>query len=179
MGRFDSYSGLLSAYPYAFGRSDSRLFKSYALVSGLLAGLFAFMMVAAVLVLLGNTEGARGGTLTLSRTFYVVVGLFVFVPLVAPVLLVARRHRRDTPVDSRYDPALAAAGYLFVLSVYAGLVASMPETFTTNGETVARPEPAGLLAPVVEALYSIPPVASPLLVLAGGILVYLAHRRFR
>jgi hypothetical protein len=179
MGRFDSYAGLLSAFPYAFGQSDSRLFKSYALVSALLAGLFTFMMIGAVLVLLGNTGGVRGGTLTLSRTFYVLVGLAVFFPLVAPVLLVARRHRRDTPVDPRYDAALATAGYAFVLSVYAGVVASMPETFVTNGETVARPEPAGLLAPVVEALYAVPPEASPLVPLAGAVLVYAVHRRLR
>ena len=179
MGRFDTYSGLLSAYPYAFGQSGSLLLKSYVLVSAVLAGLFTFLMLGAVLVLLGNTASARGGTLTLSRTFYVLVGLAVFFPLVAPVLLVARRHRRDTAVDARYDPALAASGYLFALSVYAGVVASMPETFVTNGETVARPEPAGLLAPAVELLYSIPPVASPLVPFVGALVVYLVHRRFR
>jgi len=114
MGRFDSYSGLLTAYPYAFRQSDSRLFRSYVVVSGLLGALFAFLMAGALVVLVGNTAGARGGSLTLSRTFYVVVGLFVFAPLVGPVLLVARRHRRETPVAPRYDAALGAAGYAFV-----------------------------------------------------------------
>lgn len=179
MGRFDSYAGLLTAYPYAFRQSDSRLFRSYAVVSALLGGLFAFLMTVALLVLVGNTAGARGGSLTLSRTFYVVVGLFVFAPLVGPVLLVARRHRRDTPVATRYDTALGAAGYAFVLSVYLGVVASMPAEFRTNGELVSRPEPSGVFAPVVELLYAIPGVASPVVPLVGALLVYAVHRRFR
>ncbi|MFC3477448.1 hypothetical protein [Halobacterium litoreum] len=178
MGRFDSYSGLLTAFPYAFRQSDSRLFRSYVVVSGVLGALFAFLMAGALFVLIGNTAGARGGSLTLSRTFYVVVGLFVFIPLVAPVLLVARRHRRETPVGERYDPGLAAAGYLFVLSVYLGVVASMPPTFETNGEVVARPPPSGLFAPVVELLYELPAVASPVVPLVGAVAVYAAHRRF-
>ncbi|WP_336036184.1 hypothetical protein [Halobacterium yunchengense] len=178
MGRFDSYSGLLSAFPYAFRQSDSLLFRSYVVVSALLGALFAFLMGGALLVLVGNTAGTRGGSLTLSRTFYVVVGLFVFLPLVAPVLFVARRHRRGRRVADRYDGALAAAGYLFVASVYLGVVASMPPEFATDGETVARPDPSGLFAPVVEVLYAIPAPASPLVPLAGALLVYAVHRRY-
>ncbi|MFB6072661.1 MAG: hypothetical protein ABEJ88_06815 [Halobacterium sp.] len=178
MGRFDTYSGLLSAYPYAFRASDSRLFRSYVVVSGVLGALFAFLMAGALLVLVGNTAGAQGGTLTLSRTFYVVVGLFVFLPLVAPVLFVARRHRRDAPVRERYDAALALAGYAFVVSVYLGVVASMPAQYRIDGELTSRPEPAGVFAPVVEALYAMPAAASPLVPLAGALLVYAVHRRF-
>lgn len=179
MGRFDSYSGLLSAFPYAFRTSESRLFRAYAVVSGVLGGLFAFMMLGALVVLIGNTASAPGGSLTLSRTFYVVVGLFVFVPLVAPVLLVARRHRRETPVRERYDAAMGAAGFAFALSVYLGVVASMPAQYRVGEELTSRPEPSGIFAPVVEALYALPPIASPLVPLAGAVVVYLAHRRFR
>ena len=179
MGRFDSYSGLLTAFPYAFRASDSRLFKSYTVVAAVFGGLFAFLMAGALVVLVGDTASARGGSLTLSRTFYVVVGLFVFVPLVAPVLLVARRHRRETPVGERYDPALAASGYGFALSVYLGVVASMPAEYRVGGELTSRPAPSGVLAPVVEALYALPPAFSWVVPLAGALLVYAAHRRFR
>ncbi|MXR22166.1 hypothetical protein [Halobacterium bonnevillei] len=178
MGRFDSYSGLLTAFPYAFRQSTSRLFRSYVVVSAALGVVFAFLMTGALLVLIGNTAGARGGSLTLSRTFYVVVGLLLFLPLVAPVLFVARRHRRDRRVAAEYDTALAAAGYLFAFSVYLGGVASMPARFETNGEVVTRPPPEGLFAPVVELLYAIPPAASPLVPLVGALVVYAAHRRY-
>jgi hypothetical protein len=178
MGRFDSYSGLLTAFPYALRASDSRLFKSYAVVAAVLGGLFAFLMTGALVVLVGNTAGARGGSLTLSRTFYVVLGLFVFLPLVAPVLLVARRHRRETPVRDGYDPALAASGYAFAVSVYLGVVASMPAEYRVGEELTSRPEPGGVLAPVVEALYALPPALSWVVPLAGALLVYAAHRRF-
>jgi hypothetical protein len=179
MGRFDSYSGLLTAFPYAFRTSESRLFRAYAVVSALLGGLFALMMVIAIVVLIGNTASAPGGSLTLSRTFYVVVGLFVFAPLVAPVLFVARRHRRGTPVRERYDAALGASGFLFALSVYLGVVASMPAQYRVGEELTSRPEPSGVFAPVIEALYALPPIASPVVPLAGALVVYLAHRRFR
>jgi len=180
MGRFDSYSGLLTSFPYAFRASDSRLFRSYAVVAAVLGGLFAFLMAGALVVLVANTAGTTGGSLTLSRTFYVVVGLFVFFPLVAPVLLVARRHRRELAVSERYDPALAAAGYLFAFSVYLGVVASMPAEYEVGGEVTTRPEPGGaVVAPVVEALYALPPVFSPVVPLAGALLVYAVHRRLR
>src|SRR6056297_2410196 len=171
MGRFDSYSGLLTAFPYAFRASDSRLFKSYAVVAAVLGGLFAFLMTGALVVLVGNTAGARGGSLTLSRTFYVVLGLFVFFPLVAPVLLVARRHRREAPVRDRYDTALAASGYAFAISVYLGVVASMPAEFRVGDSLTTRPEPSGVFAPVVEALYALPPTFSWVVPLAGALLV--------
>ena len=170
MGRFDSYSGLLTAYPYAFGRSDSRLFKSYALVSALLAGLFTFLMLGAVLVLLGNTAGARGGTLTLSRTFYVLVGLAVFFPLVAPVLLVARRHRTNRQVTERYDAALAATGYLFVLTVYLLLVISTPAQY--------RESVSGATGTVVSFFYSLPPLAGLIPPALAVLLMFAAHRQF-
>jgi len=178
MGRFDSYSGLVTAYPYAFRQSDSLLFRSYVVVSTLVAAIVVALAVGGLLVLVGNTAGARGGSLTLSRTFYIVVALLVFVPIVAPVLFVANRHRRDREVAQRYDPALAVSGYVFVFSVYVALVASMPAKFGAGADAVTRPEPSGVLAPAVEALYAVPPVASPLFVVAGALVVYAAHRSF-
>jgi len=103
----------------------------------------------------------------------------VFFPLVAPVLLVARRHRRETSVRERYDSALAASGYVFALSVYLGVIASMPAEFQVGEELTTRPDPGGLFAPVVEALYALPPALSFLVPLAGALLVYAVHRRFQ
>ncbi|AAG20163.1 MULTISPECIES: hypothetical protein [Halobacterium] len=179
MGRFDSYSGLLSAFPYAFRESDSRLFKSYAVVSAVLGGLFAFLMAGALVVLISNTAGGSGGSLTLSRTFYVVLGLFVFLPLVSPVLFVARRHRRALSVNPAYDAGVSTAGYLFVVSVYLGVVASMPATYRVAGELASRPPPSGVAAPLIAALYGIPPQFSPVVPLAGAVLVYATHRWLR
>lgn len=174
----DEYRGALGAVPYAFRRSDSWLFRSYVLVGGLAALLVALFMTLSLVVLFGQTAAFEGGSLTLSRAFYVLVALLVIAPLVAPILLVARRHRR-TSGDPRYDRWLAAAGYLFLLSVYAGLVASVPETFTLDGEVVRRPAPAGVFAPLVALLYAVPPAYSVAVPLAGALAIVAAHYLLR
>lgn len=170
----DDYRGVVGAFPYAFRASDSLLFRSYVALGGLLTVAVSLLFVAAVIGVIAGTTGGGGGTLTLARSFVAVVGLLVVVPLVAPVLFVARRHRRrgrDDPVDDPYDAALAAAGYLFVVALYVGLVISVPPAQQTP--------PTGALAPVVAALYGLPQVAGlvPPLVAAAGIL--LAHRSLR
>jgi hypothetical protein len=170
----DDYRGVVGAFPYAFRASDSRLFRSYVALGGLLTLAVSLLFIAAVVGVIAGTTGGRGGSLTLSRSFFAVVGLFVVVPLVAPVLFVARRHRRrerDDPADGRYDAALAAAGYLFVVALYVGLVISVPPAQQTT--------PTGALAPVVAALYGLPQLAGlgPPLVAAAVIL--LCHRRLR
>jgi hypothetical protein len=119
---------------------------------------------------IANTAGTAGGSFTFVRAFYVVVGFLVIAPLMAPVLLVARRHRRvgSTPV---YDRALAGAGYLFLFSLYVALVVMAPPEL--------RETPPTVIAPAVETLYGLPQVMGavpPLLALAVG---YLLHRRYR
>jgi len=167
----DDYRGVVGAFPYAFGASDSRLFRSYVVLGGLLTVAVSLLFIAAVIGAIASTTGGRGGSLTLSRSFFAVVGLFVVVPLVAPVLFVARRHRRRDATDGRYDAALAAAGYLFVVSLYVGLVISVPPGQQTT--------PTGALAPLIDALFALPQLAGvgPPLVAAAGIL--LAHRLLR
>lgn len=181
----DDYGGILGAFPYAFRRSDSRLFRSYVLVGGLATALLALTCVLAVVVVFGRTAGARGGNFTLSRSFIVLLGLLAVIPVVAPVLLAARTRRRGLAENEafeppqNYEPLLAVGGYVFLLSLYLGLVASMPETFTLDGETVTRPAPSGLFAPVVAALYALPPAASPLVPAAAATLILAIHRRLR
>ncbi|WP_251329389.1 hypothetical protein [Haloplanus pelagicus] len=166
----DDYGGIVGAFPYAFRASDSRLFRSYVVLGGLLTVAVALLFVTAVIGVIAGTVGG-GGTLTLSRSFFAVVGLLVVVPLVAPVLFVARRHRRAGGSDGRYDAGLAASGYLFALSLYVGVVASVPPA--------QQATPTGTLAPVVAALYGLPQLVGigPPLVAAG--LFLLVHRWLR
>jgi len=172
------YDGVFGAFPYAFRSTESRLFKLYVVASAVAISLVTLFVGAALIVLIGQTAAVQGGSLTLSRSFYIVVGLLVVLPAIAPILLVARRRRRGAGASARHETALAAAGFVFLLSIYLGVVASMPETFTLDGETVTRPPPNGAFAPVVAALYAIPAVFSWSVPLVGAALVGLAHRVF-
>lgn len=174
----DAYRGALGAFPYAFRQSDSRLFRTYVVVGGLAALGVGLVVALSIVVLFGQTAEAPGGSLTLSRMFFAVVGLLAVAPLVSPVLLVARRHRRGGSTAT-YDRWLAVAGYLFVLSLYGGVVASMPETFVLDGETVQRPAPTGLFAPLVAALYAIPSELSFAVPLAAALVIVAAHYLLR
>jgi len=170
----DDYRGVVGAFPYAFRASESWLFRSYVALGGLLTLVVSLLFVAAVVVVIAGTAGGRGGSLTLSRSFFAVVGLFVVVPLVAPVLFVARRHRRrerDDPADGSYDAALAAAGYLFVVALYLGLVISVPP-----GQQAT---PTGALAPIVAALYALPQLAGLVPPLVAAAVILLVHRSLR
>lgn len=174
----DGYRGLFGAFPYAFSRSDSRLFKSYVLVGGFAAAVLSLFMVLSLVVLFGQTASIQGGSLTLSRAFYAVVGLLLVAPTVAPILLVARRHRRGLAADAgaRYDRWLAFAGYAFLLSLYVGLVVSVPECFELDGEQVCRGRPTGLFAPVVAVLYALPQAAAVLPPALAAAFMWAVHR---
>lgn len=164
----DSYAGLLGAFPYALMRSDSTLFKTYALLGGFLAVGITLLFTLSVVVLLGGTAAAAGGSFTFSRAFFIFVGFLVVAPLLAPVLFVARRHRRSSS-SGRYDATLAALGYLFLASLFVALVISTP------GEQ--QEAVSGLFAPLVQLLYGLPRLAGvvpPLLVAA---LIWVAGRR--
>lgn len=174
----DEYRGAIGAVPYALRRSDSWLFRSYVVVGSVVALLVALLTVLGIIVLFGQTAEFRGGSLTLSRSFYALVGLFAFVPLVAPILLVARRHRREGSKPA-YDRWLGVSGYVFVLSLYAGLIASIPATFELDGEIQTREAPSGLAAPIVEALYAIPPELSVLVPAAGALVIVGVHYSLR
>jgi len=173
-----TYGGLLTAFPYAVRESDSRLFTLYATISGLLSVLLAFYFAAAVTVAVSNTLGAGGGTFTFVRSFYVFVAFGVVAPIVGPVLFVAREHRRGRG-DPRYDRRMAVLGFVYMLALYVAAVVSMPAEFTLDGETVTRPDPSGLAAPVVAVLYAMPPVSSVLPPALVGVAMYLLDRRHK
>ncbi|QLD90426.1 hypothetical protein HWV07_15845 [Natronomonas salina] len=166
----DEYSGLIGAFPYAFRRSDSLLFRAYALVGGLLAAVLAVFFLLALIRAIASTATLQGGTITFVRSIFVVFGFLVVAPIVAPILFVARRHRREGS-DTNYDAALAVAGVFYVFTVFLGGVASTPPEF--------RSDVTGPSRPVVEALYAMPEALSWTIPLAGAVLVYLVHRRFR
>jgi len=171
-----AYSGVVGAVPYAFRHSDSRLFRAYVAVSTPVAAVVALLFGFALVKLIGDTAAVRGGSLTLSRSFFAVVGLFAVAPMLLPTLLVARRHRTDRPVHPRYDALLAVAGFVFLASLYAGTVAAIPETYEFGDRTVSRSPPSGVLAPVVAALYALPSVAAPVVPLVAAVAIYLVHR---
>lgn len=175
----DDYGGLLGAFPYAFRASGSTLFRVYVAVGGLLALVLSVAFGISFLTSIAGSVGlAAGGTSSFVRSFVVLAGFLVVLPLLAPVIFAARDRRRTGGSD-RHDAAVGLAGFGYALSLYLGLVASMPPSFVLDGERVTRPAPSGLVAPVVDLLYALPPLAAPLIPLAAAVMVYLVHRRFR
>jgi hypothetical protein len=173
----EGYRGVFGAFPFALRASDSLLFKLWVVVSALATLLIGGFVVLGLVFLFGQTAGVPGGSLTLSRAFYVVVGLFLVAPVVAPTLLVARRHRRGLanerdPTNERYDRLLALSGFLFLVLLYVGLVATVPPD---QQQAVG----ASALAPVVTFLYDLPQLAGLVFPAVGAVVVYLAHRLAR
>ncbi|MFC7153869.1 hypothetical protein ACFQPA_00170 [Halomarina halobia] len=162
-----TYRGLFGAFPYAFRSSDSLLFKLYVVVGGFLAFAVGSLFGLALVVLLGSTAAAGAGSFTFVRPLFIVVGLFAVAPLLAPVLFVARHHRRGTH-DARYDRLFAATGFLFILSLYLAAV------ITTPADQQARS--AGAVAVL---LYSLPRPVGLLPPIAVAVGMYLLHRHLR
>ncbi|WP_128476594.1 hypothetical protein [Halorussus pelagicus] len=164
-----SRSLVVGAFRRTFAHTESRLLKTYVLVSALLGGLLTLLLLLALPVWVLETAG--GSVLaTFSRAFLIVGGVLLLVALVAPVVLAGRRHARGT-ASARADVSLALAGYLFVLSLYASLLISAPPD--------QRGAPPALLAPAVEFLYSLPTtfaVAPPLVAAALIGVVYRVAR---
>lgn len=166
----EEYSGLVGAFPYAVRRSDSRIFRVYGVLGGLLAAALAVFFALAVVNAIAATASLQGGTVTFVRAVFVVFGFLLAAPVVAPVLFVARRHRRGRG-DGRYDAWMGVAGFGYVATLFLGGVASTPPAF--------RSDVTGPAAPVVGALYAVPESLSWTIPLAGALAIYLVHRRFR
>lgn len=166
MGRFNDYSGILTAYPYAAKTSDSWLFRAYVLASAFVTLFVTVIFVSALVELIAATAAVPGGALTLSRTFYVVLNLLVILPMVAPVLFVAYRHRRGTDVAARYDQAMATAGFVYLLAVYVGVATTTP------------PEHQQAVGAVGRFLYDLPSEVGMGVAFLAGLMVYVTHRVF-
>lgn len=148
----EEYRGLPGAFTYAFRRSDSWLFRSYVVVSALVGGFTALLLLLGLVTWLAGPTGLAGQNALLG-----VIGILVLAPLVAPVLFVARRHRfgDDRP---RVDRLFGLAGYAFVLSIYLALLITDPSRHVVAGPLQgpvaaldALPRGYGLVPPAVAA----------------------------
>ena len=74
----------------------------------------------------------------------------------------------------------AGTGVGYLVTLYCGAVASMPAEFEIGDQgPTTRPEPSGVAAPIVEALYAVPEALSWIIPLAGAVVILLVHRRLR
>jgi hypothetical protein len=163
----EPYGGALGAFPYAFRTSDSWALRAYAVVAALAALATVVLFVFSLVGIVATTANSTA-SVTIVRAFVLLLMLGVLAPTVAPVLLVARRHRLDRPAHPRYDSALAASGFAFLASVYVGLVVSTPPAMQ---QSVSGP-----LAPVVGWLYALPALAGVVPPLSAAAAIWLAHR---
>jgi uncharacterized membrane-anchored protein YitT (DUF2179 family) len=157
-----SYSGAVTAFPYAFRISDSRAFKLYAVVGGFIALFGTVFFMLAIVSLLGRISGTPAGILTFQPALYLIVWLFTIAPIAAPVLLVARQYRLGRG-NSSYDKWIAVAGFAFIVSIYLAAIITTP---------VNRQSSVG---PIVRSLYELPPITGvipPLLAAAGMAIVH-------
>lgn len=144
----EAYGGLVGAYGYALRSSRSWLLRTYVVASAAVA-LYLAVLLALAVVTWAAAPIAFG-----ERAFLGVIGILLVVPLVAPVLVAARRHRRGGG-DAGADRWLGLAGYGFVASVVLALYVTDPSTHAVAGPLGpvaawldALPDGVGLAAPV-------------------------------
>lgn len=164
----DSYRGVFGAIPYAIRNTESWTMRLYGVIGAVTAGLIALVVTLALVVWMGETTGVQGGTFLFSRSLYVLAGFAAVAPLLAPLLFVARRHRRADPVKPGYDRKMAYGGFLFLVSLYVGMVISAPAELRDPTESV-----------VVSVLYSLPQVAGVVPPIAAALVVFWTHYRLR
>lgn len=163
----EPYGGAIGAFPYALRTSGSLALRAYGATAAVAAVLLVAVFVLSLVGIVSSTLH-QTASVTIVRSFVLLLLIFVLVPTVAPVLLVARRHRLDRAVDPRYDRALGAAGFVYLAALYVGLVATVPPSMQ---------DPAtGPAAPLVEVLYGLPQIAGVVPPLLAAISIWLVHR---
>jgi hypothetical protein len=167
-GKRANYSGAVMAFPYAFRVSDSRTFKIYAVIGGVITLLGTLLFVFALVTLLGKISGTPAGIFTFQPALYLLVWLGTIAPIAAPVLLVARQHRLERS-DNGYDASIAVAGFAFIVSIYLAAIITTP----MNRQATVNP---GLFAPVIQSLYELPRIAGIIPPLLAGAGMALVHR---
>lgn len=166
-----AYGGLLGAFRYSLATSESRLFRSYVVVGSVVSLFVTLLFAGGIVTLIAATASAQGGTLTTSRAFYVVVLLGTVAPLLAPVLVVARRLRRDAECSRSRQALFGATGYGYLLALYLGVVATAPEEM--------EPPATGALAPLVAGLNAVPDGYGLLLPLGAAVAMAVLFRVVR
>ena len=165
-----TYRGLPGAFIYSFRMSESRIFKSYVVISALLTGLITIIFTLGLIGVIAGTVGASE-LVTLVRSFFILVGVLVVIPIIAPVILVARRLRLSDNRTADYDAAMAFGGYAFIVSLYIGLLLSVPPE---------QQEPVtGVTGAVVSVAYALPQLTGLIPPLICAVMIYLIHRRYR
>lgn len=164
------YRGVIGAFPYAWRTSVSWGFRAYVVVAAIIVIGVTVVIAGGVMQLLASA-GRSGGVGAFVRAFYILVGAAIVVPVVVPVLVVARRHRMGGRVSRGTERVLAGAGVAFILSVYLGLVASTPPA---NQEQLT-----GWVGVVAAWLYGLPRFMGVVAPIIGATVVYLAVRRTR
>lgn len=147
----EAYGGLVGAFAYAIRRSRSWLFRTYVVASAALGVFVALLLVLAVVTWIARPV-AFG-----ERALLGVIAILLLVPLFAPVLVVARRHRRGRP-EASADRWLGLAGYGFVVGLVLALYISDPSPHAVEGAfgpaaawLDALPDSYGLLPPALAA----------------------------
>lgn len=146
----EEYEGLVGAFRFALSESESWLFRTYVVVSAVIGVLVALLLLLALVTWIARPSGRIG-----ERALIGVLLIFILAPLFAPVLIVARRHRFHH--DHRgVDLGLGIAGYVFVGSLYVGILISDPARHSAPGVSgiVVRalddlPDTFGLLPPAI------------------------------
>lgn len=147
----EAYAGLVGAFRYAVRQSRSWLFRSYVATS-VVVGLFI-----AVLLVLGGITWLANPVAFGERLVLGTLGILLLVPLAAPVLIVASRHRRSgsEPATDRW---FGLAGYGFVAAIVLALFVTDPSHHDVGGAAgpvVAwldgLPDRYGLVPPVIAA----------------------------
>lgn len=152
MGEDGTYGGLFGAFPYAFRKSESLLFRTYVLASAI-SGLYI-----AILLVLGIVVWIADPLLVGDKALLGVVGILVLGPLVAPVLVIARRYRLGIERPEA-DWLFGLVGYAFFGALYTGILITDPadhdagwplgSVFTVLDDI---PDVVGLLPPIIGAL---------------------------
>lgn len=156
-----SYRGFIGAYRYAFRQSGSVWFRLYVAASAVLVTFVTILLVLGMIRWIARPSGLFG-----DRGLLAVLALLIVLPIVAPVLVVARRHRRATsPRPAGADRWIGVAGFLLVFGIYIGLVIAAPVSGRRGGFVAA-----------LDALPRVAAVGPPLL---GLVLLVLAVRRTR
>lgn len=165
MSESASRSVLAAAVLYAVRDADAWTLRTYGVVGSLAAAFVALLALLAFPQWVVLTDG--GPLDRVGRAFLVLVALGVVAALVAPLLFVDRRRRRGRP---QRQVAFGVAGYAALASLYLALLASAPPD--------ARSEPSAAIAPVVELLYALPPVAGVGIAVLGAALPFAVEYGF-
>jgi hypothetical protein len=164
--------GRYSTIRRSFGegvRSDSYLLRAYTVLSLLVAIFVALLLVLAIPQWVTFTLG-QSEINTFSRAMLPWLGLVLLAPLLAPPFYAARRHRAGRS-SRRTDFLLAAAGFVFLLSLYVALLISAPTEFRD-------PAPATpVLGALIAFLYDLPPLAALVPPVFGAATILAVERR--